>query len=182
MPGFAVAPENVNFNDNNPLAPSRADYYYTYTWYAPVIQGWGVSDAQSLIHLKEASLPTYTANVEKYIGGSVEYKFAKSVSWDDIKLSWYDTVGLLPVIREWRMRVWSPAYGLRSANEYKALTTLTCFLPNGDREYSYLLYGSWPSSIKHGDLTYSNSDVKSIDVTLTYDYAEEEEKSGGTVQ
>jgi len=33
------------------------------------------------------------------------------------------------------------------------------------------LVGSWPSVIRHGDLTYTSSDVKIVEVTLTYDFA-----------
>ncbi len=37
--------------------------------------------------------------------------------------------------------------------------------------YAYDLVGSWPSVIRHGDLTYTSSDVKIVEVTLTYDFA-----------
>lgn len=172
MPGFAVGPFIPN-NSINQKAPSRADYFYNYTWYAPRVVGYAIGVNPSLIHLKEATLPTFTVGVEKYLGGSVEYKHAKSVSWDDVKFSWYDTQNLLPTIRRWRMSVWSAQDGLRPASEYKDTTELTVYLPNGQYENMWKLYGSWPSSIKYGDLTYSSSDVKSIEVTLSYDYAAE---------
>ena len=37
----------------------------------------------------------------------------------------------------------------------------------------YRLINSWPSVIKYGELTYTTSDIKKVEVTLTYDWAEE---------
>ncbi len=175
MPGFAVG-EFFNTNANNQLAPSQVDYYYSYTWYVPIVFGDIIKrkpGVSSLIYLKDASLPTFTTSVDKYSGGSIEYKHAKSVNWEDIRLSWYDTAGLLAVVKQWRSLVWDSEYGLRPAGEYKYSTELVSYLPDGTKEQSWLLYNSWPSSIKYGDLTYSNSDIKVVEVTVTYDWADE---------
>jgi hypothetical protein len=172
MPGFAVA-EFTDRMKANSQATSRANYYYNYTWYVPSILTNVNERNTSLIHLKEATLPSFTVNVEKYVGGSMEYKYAKSVSWDDIKLSWYDTEGLLQYVRRWRESVWSSQYGLRPAAEYQFTTDLVSYLPNGGGEQGWRLESSWPSSIKYGDLTYSSSDIKAVEITLAYDYAAE---------
>ena len=175
MPGFAVSPDFRSVMKHNPLANSRAEYYYNYTWYVPTILGGGrfADDARILVHLKEATCPTFSVNVEKYLGASVEYKYAKSVTWDDVRLSWYDTVGLLDIVRQWRRSVWSPQDGLRPAAEYQRLTELVSYLPDGSQSQMWQMHDSWPSSIKYGDLTYSSSDIKAVEVTLSYNYAEE---------
>lgn len=167
MPGFRV-------QDLGEDVLSTAEYYYTYTWtIAKAIGESASSSASPLIHLKEASTPTFTVNKENYVGSSLEYKYAKSVTWDDIKVSWYDTIGMLAIIKKWRASVWSQEEGLRTAREYKKETMLDCFLPTGLRRVGWVLYGSWPSQIRSGDLTYTNSDVKNIEVTITYDWANE---------
>lgn len=177
MPGFAVG----RFNNDprtgvtkSPLVRSSMKYYYNYTWYIPKVAGVSSLSNPVLLQLKDATAPSFTVGVEKYIGGSLEYKFAKNVSWDDVKIAWYDTVGMMAIITYWRQSVWRYDIGLRPASSYKATTEIVGYLPTGKKEYGWTLYGSWPSTIKSGELTYSNSDVKTVEVSLTYDYAVEE--------
>lgn len=177
MPGFSVgefSEDLVQARTESPLAPSRAKYYYNYTWFVPRILGLSTTEFPTLIHLKDMTPPTFTASVEKYIGGSLEYKFAKNVSWDDVKVTWYDTVNLIITMTKWRQSVWRYDQGLRPASSYKTTTELAGYLPTGKSEYSWKLYGSWPSTIKSGELTYTNSDIKTVEVTITYDYAVED--------
>lgn len=129
--------------------------------------------SSSLIQLLSASLPTFTVAKESYVGGSLEYKFAKHVSWDDIKVEWYDTEGLLDAIRDWRRTVWTEECGLGAANDYKRRSLLTNFLATGTKPQQYCLHNSWPSVIRYGDLSYADSNIKLVEVTVTYDWAEE---------
>lgn len=165
MPGFQV-------QDLGTPVPSQIDYYYSYTWSVPHIMGLA-GTVPPLILLRDATTPTFTANKENYIASSLEYKYAKSVTWDDIKLTWYDSVGLIDIIKGWRRSVWTPENGLKPANEYKRDTILECFLPTDKIPYGWKLNGSWPSQIRSGELTYTNSDVKLVEVTVSYDWAEE---------
>ena len=36
---------------------------------------------------------------------------------------------------------------------------------------NWFLYNSWPSQIRSGELTYTNSDIKIVEVTVAYDWA-----------
>lgn len=166
MPGFKVQSLGESVS-------SRKDYYYIYTWELPNIIGTGVTVNSPLVHLKDATTPTFVVNKENYVGSALEYKFAKSVTWEDVKVSWYDTVGLIDIIRKWRQSVWTKEDGLLPASSYKKVTSLRCYLPNGKEEYGWKLQDSWPSQIRSGDLTYTNSDVKIVEVTISYDWAEE---------
>ena len=174
MPGFQVRDLGQS-SGTFETAPSNADYYYLYTWEVPQIVGYDTKKPgrSYLIHLQSATTPTFTANVEKYIATSVEYKWAKSVTWEDIKLSFYDTVGMMDALIEWRYNVWSPDRGLQPASMYKGTTVLDVYLPNGTAKYGWDLKGSWPSSIRSGELTYADSNVKTVEINLTYDWAEE---------
>lgn len=169
MPGFQVQYLGTP-------VPSRVEYYYTYTWRLPIILGLGGQNPP-LVLLKDATTPTFTANKENFIGSSLEYKYAKSITWEDIKLTWYDSVGLIDIIRAWRRSVWTPEGGLRPATEYKKNTELECILPTENKPFGWKLNGSWPSQIRSGDLTYANSDVKLVEVTVSYDWAEEQSNS-----
>lgn len=160
---------------------SRQEYYYNYFWEIENLfagppdelpADW-TNPTSPLIGVKDTSLPTFTVNKETYNGASLEYKFAKGVTWEDIKIVWYDSIGLLKVMKDWRGNVWSPECGLAEANHYKRRSTLNYFLPTGKMVNNWTLHNSWPSQIRHGDLTYTSSDVKIIEVTVTYDWAVE---------
>jgi hypothetical protein len=170
MPGFIV-----NAEGGTPGAPGiseNAEYYYTYTWEIEELLGTYLNRLE--LHPKEISLPSFTTTKETIMGASLEYKFAKAVNWDDVKITWYDTEGLLDVIKLWREDVWDQVSGLQTADSYKKQSRLTTFLPDYTALNQWTLVNSWPSQIKHGDLTYTSSDIKVVEVTLTYDWAEEE--------
>ncbi len=59
------------------------------------------------------------------------------------------------------------------ANDYKKRSLLKYFLPTGKKINTWTLINSWPSQIRNGDITYAGSNVKLIEVTVTYDWAEE---------
>ena len=81
--------------------------------------------------------------------------------------------------------------GIRTANHYKFRTKISKYLMDSDiNEHgndtksdvtgvaagvitgvvNYELYGSWPQIIKESDLTYVEASIKTISVTLCYDY------------
>ena len=172
MPGFQVRDLGQS-SAVHETAPSNADYYYVYTWEIAKFTGYRAETRPSLIHLQSASTPTFTANIEKYTASSVEYKWAKSVTWEDIKVSFYDTYGLIEALISWRSNIWSPYTGLKPARSYKDNTILNVYLPSGEAKFGWNLIGSWPSTIRSGELTYTESNVKICEITVTYDWAEE---------
>ncbi len=172
MPGFVIPGIE---GGHRKAQTSRREYYYNYFW--EIIKlfespEWD-SSASPVIALRDATLPTFTVNKETYQGASLEYKFAKGVTWEDIKVAWYDSEGLLDVMKLWRGNVWSPECGLSDANHYKRESIIEYYLPSGRKTARWTLKNSWPSQIRHGDLTYTSSDVKIVEVTITYDWAEE---------
>jgi len=194
MPGFIIAgPKEDVFPNLLSDAGGRQEFYYKYTW---EVESYFEDDGASgdalypnnpLVYLKDATLPTFTANIDSIVGGSLEYKWAKSVIWEDIKLSWYDSVGLIEKMRKWRKRVWDPETGIRPASAYKRISKLKNYLPtyNGviGQPIVWTLNNSWPKIIKYGDLTYTQSDVKMVEMTVAYDWAEEDtEKADQTNQ
>lgn len=178
MGGFKRITDDKNRTSEGIIyADTNADLYTTYTWDLQQVLAEVVYSDQTLIMLRDASTPTFTVAKESYIGVNLEYKYAKNISWDDIKLTWYDT-GMISYIRKWRESVWSESKGLMPAKNYKKSTILRCFLPGNDDDvttgyFGWQLVGSWPSSISSGELSYTNSEAKIVEVTLTYDWAEE---------
>jgi hypothetical protein len=178
MPGFAVG-QNFGGMAGMRTATATQEYLYTYTW-----EIFELFETQEplLVHAKELTTPTFSVGIEMQQGASLEYKFAKSVSYDDVKVTFYDTVGLIRILKGWRQRVWTAAEGLKLAERYKRNSRLLIYPPTWeeDKATNWKLIGSWPSVIRHGELTYTSSDVKIVEVTVTYDWAEEEQGWEGT--
>lgn len=172
MPGFAIQGINGVFGGQAGDKPVSAtqEYLYSYTW--EIFQLMGNLDSL-LVNAKDISTPTFTVGIETQQGASLEYKFAKNVSYDDIKVTFYDAVGMIKIFKEWRETVWTSQDGLKTAESYKRNSKLIIFPPSWDKTQSveWHLTGSWPSSIRHGELTYTSSDVKLVEVTVTYDFA-----------
>ena len=172
MPGFIINGHGGMPVDGNG-APDNTEYYYTYTWEIENFYEFQSYSNIGISHCKTMTLPTFNVAQETVMGASLEYKFAKSVNWADVKVAWYDTSGFLDTMKKWRKTVWSPKQGFAAVNTYKKESRFRTFLPDGEEAQTFRLINSWPSVIKYGDLTYTNSDVKMVEVTLTYDWAEE---------
>lgn len=171
MPGFSVM--GVGGLAGDMQGPtSFQEYLHNYTW--EIFQLFGESN-KLLINAKDVTPPAFTVGIENNQGASLEYKFAKSISYDDVKVTFYDVVGFIKVIKQWREMVWTPASGLKLADDYKKESRINVYPPTFEPQdgYSWILKGSWPSVIRHGDLTYTSSDVKIVEVTVAYDWAEE---------
>lgn len=168
MPGFRVGSVGSG-------AFGRPDVYTSYSWAIDNIFGTVVPESGSnpLIYANSISLPTFSVDKETYQGSALQYKFAKGISWDDVRVVWYDTVGMLGVVKKWREAVWDPEKGLRNPSEYKKTSTIASELSDGSKRNSWELINSWPSIIRHGELTYVQSDAKMVEVTVTYDWAVE---------
>lgn len=179
MPGFQVNAIGDFSRPGGAHPIGTADFYYKYGFGITQLfagggnTGFSPSNALPLIYLRDATLPTFSVEKEYVEGANLEYKFAKSVKWEDVRIAWYDTDGLVNIMRTWRESVWTPEGGIQSPSTYKTDSYLNTYLPNGAVEVSWWLVNSWPSSIRHGELTYTESDVKLVEVTLTYDWAYE---------
>jgi len=175
MPGFVVPGPNGAIGGNPTAVPGRTEFFYSYTWEVfDLFEEVSFRDS-SIVLLKDATLPTFTAVTDSYVGSSLEYKWAKGVVWEDVKFVWYDSVGLIDHMQRWRSTVWTPEDGLQMANDYKKISLLNVHLPtwDDDKAVNWKLNNSWPKMIKHGELTYTQSNVKLVEVTVAYDWAEE---------
>lgn len=177
MPGFVIG--DIGGNRDTGVDPSQR-YYYKYTWEIIGLfidnEGSISADNSVIVHAKDATLPGFNVSKETVMGSSLEYKFAKSVNWDDVKITWYDVDGLLEIVKRWRASVWTADDGIKPASSYKRDSILAQYFPDSDdidERKEYKLYNSWPSVIRYGDLTYTTSDVKIVEVTLTYDWCDE---------
>ncbi len=183
MPGFIVnaigaGGGNVGGMPGKKNPQATQEYYLVFTWEIPTLFE-GATDGP-LIHLRDATLPTFTAEEDSILAASLNYKWAKGIRWDDIKVSWYDTQGLIGIMKKWRQSVWTQSDGLKVGGHYKKESQLDYYLPDGSGVVSWRLINSWPKVIKHGEMTYTNSEVKLVEVTIAYDWAEENQTIGSS--
>jgi hypothetical protein len=125
------------------------------------------------------TLPRITFDSETVEGGAIKYKYAKLANWEDINVTFYDTIGLLPEIDAWRQRVYTIQTGIGMANFYKRTCAFALLNGQGVDVHTISLYNSWPKEIAFGDLSYTESDAKVVTLTLSYDYAEVTGGGGG---
>jgi len=171
MPGFMVGP-----GLGEPVPAENVKPFYTYTWDIPFLFGDNVTIETPAVFGRDCVLPTFAVQREEVEGGSIIYKFASYVNWEDVRLTFYDIpVGgykLADQLRVWRDSVWEPGSGLYFAEQYKKETVLRQFNMDTTETYAWRLYGSWPQSIRDGELSYTRSEVKIVDVVVVYDWAD----------
>ena len=167
MPGFTVD-VNAGAGLSNDIKP-----FYSYTW---ELDSLFEDLSAATIYAKDCVLPTFSASREEVDGASVVYKFASMVNWEDVRLTFYDIShnGILMAdrLKAWRNRVWTPETGLGFADNYKKQSIINVFNLDISEGYKWTLYGSWPQSIRDGDLTYTRTEVKLVEVVVAYDWAE----------
>ena len=164
MPGFNVSGIGEAKGNTN-VKP-----YYQHTWKIDHIFG-DQSTNPPLIYLKQATFPAITFRTEQVSGTALIYKFASEVFWENVRVTWYDTYGLLTFIKKWRLSVWEPEKGLKAANDYKQRSVLTKMTSDETSNVQWTLFNSWPESIREGDLSYINSEIKVVEVSISYDWA-----------
>jgi hypothetical protein len=208
MPGFSVPGPNGPVGEG----PSVGNFpYFVYTWRILSVFEELIDIGNPLVYAKDATLPTFTAGVEEVESASLVYKYAKAPKWEDVRLTWYDIpvngISACDLIKNWRRRVWTPEGGVGEAvtvpaprpsapdsavprprysrnDGYKRDSRIAQFTAEDEPEEVrvWTLYGSWPQQIREGDLTYTDSEVKIVEVVLAYDWAECEEEGSSVVR
>lgn len=166
MPGFKVG--DLGADTSADVKP-----FYKYTWELVSVFG-DQAAAGPTVYAREATLPSWDFDIVEVLGGSIKYKFAGHVNFGDVKIVWYDTDGLSDQIQQWRDLVWSTDAGIRPASEYKKETWIRSMTMDLESDVVWKMINSWPRSIRMGDLTYVDSDIKNVEVLVSYDWAEME--------
>lgn len=177
MPGFIIG-ESKERQSGVKLNTTTSEYYTNFFWDVSRVIGEDVlnkPNSSALLALKDCKLPSFTVEEERVLGSSLEYKFAKKVSYDDISITWYDNTGLLQIMMRWMNSVLTDDRRLALASQYKYTTQIIVYTPPLSSSQYYTLHQSWPKSIKFGDLSYTSSDIKYVEATIAYDFADYEE-------
>jgi hypothetical protein len=163
MPGF-----NIDGAGDGP--EGTVDVLRQYRW---EIQQLGpISDRIVRLLAREMVLPESKIDTQEVLGGLLYYKYAKSVKWENISVTFYDTTDTLKELIAWRDKIYTNQGGIKIHSRYKLDSIFLLQDGLGATLKTITAKGSWPVSIAQGQLSYASSDAKIITVTLAYDYAE----------
>ena len=163
MPGFTV---NDGDGPSNTIETLRS-HRWRVTNLGPV-------NRNDIVYAKEVAMPESKFDILEVLGTYLYYKYAKSLRWDDVVISFYDTRGLMQDLYNWKDLVADNVSGLKShapSGGYKQSVTIELLSGSGAAIYEATLENAWPKSISHSKLTMTSSDIKQVNVTLAYDYA-----------
>lgn len=190
MPGFRIVYDQESWDNDaySPRAPgagtSFADVARTYRWYLESLEWPGAVDAQlgavnsheSLKTFLSIDLPTMRFKEQSILGFSVPYKFAKSVDFGDINISFYDLYergeSTQEVIERWANAVWNPYDGLGHGHRrtYKGKIQAVEIDNEGSEKARFILWNAWPKEIRPDPLAMDKNDLKKITVVFAYDW------------
>jgi len=121
---------------------------------------------------KECTFPGFQIGIEEFKSRSaLVYKFAESVDWKDVTVTFYDTQEVYQQIDTWYKRIWSPTEGLAPAENYKRDSIFVATNNLGITQERFTLRNSFPINVDHGNLSYESNEMKVLTVTLVYDFA-----------
>lgn len=166
MPGFNIGGGSTGSQPSNQEEVNR-----NHRWRI-ITLGENLISRDRLVFAKTLQLPSFSIEEESVMGAHIKYKFAKCVNWEDVVVTFYDTDDLLDLLIEWQNKVFDNQAGIKLANDYKRRSAFA--LTDGDgteSDIKYQLINSWPKSISHSQLSYEDSEIKLINLTLSYDFA-----------
>lgn len=121
------------------------------------------------MYAQSVTLPSVGFDMEAGPGAASDYKFASKVSFDDITVSFYDVDGVYWQIEKEREKIWTPDKGLALAAAYKTDTVIILETPD-EPFYRWTLKNSWVSAISHSELAFEQNEIKSVELTISYDW------------
>lgn len=138
------------------------------------IRGESKKRAELALYARDLQLPVLEFDIESIKSPSLEYKVARRAKWRNCTVSFYDVYGLYKEFEKWQQAIWTPRTGLKPAIDYKGQPVFLLRDGKGAPKQKFTLRGAFPQSIDHGELSYTNSEIKVLTVTYAYDYADVE--------
>ena len=172
MPGFAIGDNILPVFAQDPSA--TVDPLRSYRWRIATITqpgGQAIYTSSEVIPV-ELTLPSKSFEQLEISGVSQKYKFAKSVSFDDVTVTLYDLVGLQKKFEDWMDKVWTKDAGLQT--DYKGTAEFHLIDGQGGEKplVSFKLINTWPKKLNHSQLSMSTNEFKLLTITFAYDWYE----------
>jgi hypothetical protein len=176
MPGFVVGGDG---DGPSGVAEYHRSHRFRIKKLGPII-----FKSNQLFYAKSVQLPNISFDVEIInTGSSIPYKFPKAMQQDDIVVEFYDVIGIYEKLMTWQDKIWDSEKGIRPADDFMD----TCEFELGNDQpgkniegYTIKCYNCWPKKIDHSPLTYENSNIKSITLTIVCTHTEVEHTTSAT--
>ena len=162
MPGFNIGSTTASdaLTPSGLMEPLRA-----YRWRLESIDYWAT--AGDLVTVAELDVPSFEFEEQVILGMSAEYKFAKRPKFNDIEIQFYDDGKLQMVLENWMNEIWNPDEGL-TGRTYKSPMSFSELDNAGKQIALFTLNEAWPKSLSHSRLSYSDNNLKRLNVKFSY--------------
>lgn len=178
MPGFAVTG-----NEKDSLLPfkkdGKFDWLRNHRFAITEFFNMDVSKNMEFLAVKDISLPDKEIRSFDILTPGTTYKFAKSVSYSDLRINFYGSDKFLTDINKLHDGAHNLEDGIGDFDTYIGQVKFRIFTiadRSGYIEYNY--FNAWVSNVTHGQVTYGSSDIKDIGVTIKFSFFEVTRKFG----
>ena len=161
--------------------PQGTNHFYFYV--DLVVAGdttFNEDDTKTLrLSVKSSTVPHYTQDVISVNVGNMTMKYAGKISFDNGTIEVYDYIGAdtKKILDKWQAKSGNVKTGkVGIATDYKRVGHLVETTPDGQLVRSFKMYGCWISGLSEETHTMDSSDARAITATITYDWAEMEDK------
>lgn len=173
MPGFSVNGEG----GNTPSAPGAGqDMLRDHRFKMVTFMDMNASQAP-FYQIKDVDLPEKIIEVLEIKCPGTTYKFAKSASYTDLKLTFYGTQELASKIKELEHDIHNVDTGVGDFNQYLKDVVLQMYDGEESEMITFTFKGCWLSNSQWGNLSYGSSELKLITVVVKCHFYEIETAS-----
>ena len=130
--------------------------------------------ADLTIMVRNCTLPEISTPAVELPFGNSKAKVPGQVEFGDGSMTFMDAIkkDIEKQLVEWQSKVYDVKTGKMGwVDEFKKDITVTQYGPDGTCERVWTFEGAWPSQISYGEMSGESSDVKQIQVTMSYDRA-----------
>lgn len=166
MPGF-----KIDGKGGDPSAAPSTDLFRDHRFKLTTFMGMNATQ-EPFYYVKDVDLPEKSIEVLEIKCPGATYKFAKSVSYTDLKLTFYGTQGLAEKIKELEDHVHKTDTGIGDFNEYLKEIELQMYDGEESNMITFKFKGCWISNTQWGSLSYGSSELKLITVIVKCNFHE----------
>lgn len=179
MPGFNIGGGSHRGQPSNTL--DGIDAHRAHRWKITQLLGIDLNDMP--MYPMEVTLPSITMEEETVSGANIDYKIPKKIKYGDFVIKYYDMLGSQNRLKSEMERVGiitaqeSKSSGLRRADNYMSTVKVVLLDGEGRTIRTYTGVNCFLKEISHSELTYTNSDIKLITITIGCSFFTAEEKT-----
>lgn len=180
MPGFSInntSSQNSKYN--------KAEIRRKHRW--RVATGAGFTDnPRDWLYLQKAQRPQFKFQEAVMHHDQEQAYFAGKQEWEPISMTFYDVEGGDGSVNDISTQLYNWIGGrsnsrsvgviadaeVRIPESYKLDLVLQMTAADGSATETWTLYGAWPREVNWQDLSYEDTNLQLIDVTVRYDRAE----------